>query len=45
MRRINRTMRRAVDYSGLMYWQFIVNKLDAEELRKKDQDSRNKKHG
>lgn len=43
MRRINRAMRRAVDYSGLMYWNYIISVLDAEKLREKDQDSRNAK--
>lgn len=36
-------MRKAVDYSGLMYWQFLINALDAEKLREKDNAFKDKK--
>lgn len=42
MRRINNAMRRTIDYSNLMYWNFLISALDAEKLREKDKDSRNK---
>ncbi len=42
MRRVNKAMRKAVDYSGLCYWNFLISALDAEKLREKDRDSRNK---
>lgn len=43
MRRVNKVMRKSVDYSGLMYWQFLINALDAEKLREKDQAEKEKK--
>lgn len=43
MRRVNKAMRKAVDYSGLMYWQFLINALDAEKLREKDNAFKDKK--
>jgi hypothetical protein len=33
-------MRKAVDYAGLCYWNFIISKLDSEKLREKDQADR-----
>jgi hypothetical protein len=36
-------MRRAVEYSGLCYWNFIISKLDAEKLRDKDNAFKDKK--
>lgn len=43
MRRVNKAMRRAVDFSGLCYWNFIISKLDSEKLREKDQAEKEKK--
>jgi hypothetical protein len=43
MRRLNRAMRRAVDYSGLMYWNYIISVLDAEKLREKDNADKGKR--
>jgi hypothetical protein len=43
MRRVNRSMRKAIDFSSLMDWTYRISEADAEVLRRKDQDSRNKK--
>lgn len=43
MRRVNKSMRKAVDYAGLMYWNFIISALDAEKLREKDNAFKDKK--
>lgn len=43
MRRVNKAMRKAVDYAGLVYWNFIISKLDAEKLREKDNADKGKK--
>lgn len=45
MRRMNYNMRKAINYAGLMAWQFIINESDAEVLRRKDQAYGDKKHG